>query len=102
MAAPAPKGEYNRNAKNQLNNLRNKLNNWKNKQNEFSDVEAQQIREIMNNVNKDCNQIGGKFTKDWNNFRKNLDSKLNNPKKMDSNDFKNFNNQIQQLMKELK
>jgi len=78
------------------------MNNWKNKQNQFTDIEAEQIRQTMNNLNKNCNQIGGQFSKDWNNFRKNLNNKLNNPKKMNNNDFKNFNNQIQQLMKDLK
>lgn len=65
-------------------------------------MEIEQIRETINTLNQQCTLIGGQFAKDWNTLKKNLNTKLNNPKKIQAKDFKNLNNQLQQLLKNLK
>ena len=59
------------------------------------------MKQTMNELNTNCKHMGGNLNKTWNNLHKNINSRLSK-KTMEKKDFQNFNNMIQQMLKELK
>ncbi|HEU64682.1 MAG: hypothetical protein KR126chlam4_01204 [Candidatus Anoxychlamydiales bacterium] len=103
MAAPSPKEDSSKEA---LSNLLSKLETevrWCTQHpNDVSDIEMQQLKQSVDELNNRCKTFGGQFYKDFQNFRKEFDYMADHPNEIKTGDFQKFEDMIQQLLKDLK
>lgn len=103
MAAPARKEES---SKDNLNKLLSKLEDelrWcAQHPNDVSDIEMQQLKQSIDELENRCKTFGGQYYKDWKNFRKKFDYMADHPDEIKTGDFQMFDDMIQQLFRDLK
>lgn len=103
MAAPSPKEES---SKETLNNLLSQLETefrWcSHHPNDVSDIELEQLKQAIDELNSRCKTFGGRFYKDFASFRKEFDYMATHPREIKTGDFQRFEDMIQQLLRDLK
>jgi len=103
MAAPSPKEDS---SKETLNNLFSKLETefrWCSQHpNDVSDIELEQLKQSVDDLENRCKAFGGQFYKDFQNFRKTFDRMAENPNDIEAGDFQKLEDMIQQLLRDLK
>lgn len=102
MASPAPKEN---NSKEKLLSSFSKLETemrWCSQHpNDVSDVELEQLKQAIDEIDPKCKDFGGQFYNDFKNFRKKFDIAADNPQDIKTGDFQKFEDMIQKLLKDL-
>ena len=103
MVAPTPKENS---SKEMLNNLLNQLETemrWCTQHpNDVSDIELEQLKQSIDELDDRCKTFGGQFYKDFKKFRKDFDYMADHPNEIKAGDFQKFEDMVQQLLKDLK
>ncbi len=103
MAMPSPKEDS---SKETLNNLLSQLEiefRWCTQHpNDVSDIELEQLKQSIDELEPKCKAFGGQFYEDFQNFRKDFDYIAEHPNEIKMGDFQKYEDMIQQLLRDLK
>jgi len=103
MAMPMPKEDS---SKSKLNNLLTQLETefrWcAQHPNDVSNLELEQLKDAIDELEEKCKNFGGKFYNDFTLFRKDFDYLANHPNEIKLGDFQKFEDMVQQLLRDLK
>lgn len=103
MAAPLPKDES---CKEKLTNLLDQLETefrWCTQHpNDVSDIELEQLKQAVDELESKCKEFGGQFYTDFKKFRKEFDYSADHPNEIKTGDFQKFEDMLQNLLKDLK
>lgn len=102
MAMPTPKKHpSNKNVHHLLNQIKNQINTWEKKANKMTDVETHRLKNTVLELENNCHHMNENWNRDFKNFKNYFNSKINNPKNVNTNDFKKMLSQLNQLNKDL-
>lgn len=103
MTSPSPKENSSKEKlNNQLSQLETELRWCAQHPNDVSDIELEQLKQSIDDLNNRCKTFGGQFYKDFQNFRKNFDYMADHPNEIKTGDFQKFEDMVQQLLRDLK
>lgn len=70
--------------------------------NDVSDLEMEQLKQAVDELDAKCKKLGGQFYNDFKKFRKDFDYAADHPNEIKSGDFQKFEDMLQQLFRDLK